>query len=302
MAAPEFSLIIPTYNRREALQECLGYLAALRFPRRRFEVVLVDDGSTDGTVDLVESVRDLPLRFLRQANAGAGAARNAAIRAATGEFCLFVDDDVMVHPDLLLEHQEAHRAEPRLLVRGPVINIPAMPPPATPPPLWRHYSRNYLCTSNASLRREHLLEAGLFDPSFVRWEDAELGVRLKRLGVQRRFRSRALVYHLKPPETLEALLRTAAADGRSAAALYLRYPSLGMRLRSGLHPLNQLRNSLATAGPLLGLLRASARGEGPFPEGPARSLLVEREYLRAGSEALRQESPSAGQNAATPAR
>ena len=54
--------------------------------------------------------------------------------------------------------------------------------------------------------------------------------------------------------------------------------------------------------PLLGLLGSSARGEGPLPEGLARSLLVEREYLRGGMEALRQESPSAWQNAATPAR
>jgi len=299
--APEFSLIIPTYNRREALVHCLRHLEALRFPRRGFEVLLVDDGSTDGTEEVAHAPWNLALRVLRQANGGASAARNAGILAATGQFCMFVDDDVLVHPDLLSEHQEAHRAWPNLLVRGPVINIPALPCPTTPPPLWRHYSRNYLCTSNASLNREFLLEAGLFDTTFPRWEDAELGVRLKSLGVQRRFQPRALVYHLKPPETLESLLRTAAADGRSAASLYRRYPSLSMRLRSGLHPLNLLRNGLLTAGPLLEMVSRSARGEGPLPEALARSLLVEREYLRAGMQELRQESPSGGQNAA-PAR
>lgn len=295
MAAPEFSLIIPTYNRREALQECFRHLAGLRFPRDRYEVVLVDDGSTDGTPEMVaEHGHDLPLRFLRQQNAGAGAARNAAIRAATGEFCLFVDDDVLVDPDLLLEHREAHRAEPRLLVRGPVINIPELPAPSEHPPLWRHYSRNYLCTSNASLRRDHLLEAGLFDATFARWEDAELGVRLKRLGVQRRYRATAVVFHLKPPEDLSTLLRIAAADGRSAAALYRRYPSLGMRLRSGLHPLNLVRSRLVTAGPLLELVRRSAGGRGPLPQGLARSILLEREYLHAGVEELRGQGQNAG--------
>lgn len=299
---PEFSLVIPTYNRREALQHCLEHLQALRFARRNFEIVLVDDGSTDGTAGLVESFGNLPLRLIRQANRGAAAARNQGILAARGRFCLFVDDDVLVHPDLLLEHQEAHRAHHRLLVRGPVINIPAMPPPQVPPPLWRHYSMNYLCTSNASLLREHLLEAGLFDTTFARWEDAELGVRLKRLGVQRHFRPRAVVYHLKPPETLEARLRTARADGRSAAALYRRYPTPTMRLRSGLHPLNLLRNALATAGPLGGLVARSALGRGPLPQSLACALLVEREYLRAGMQELRQERPAEEQNAATPVR
>ena len=300
--APEFSLIIPTYNRREALQHCLGHLEALHFARRNFEVVLVDDGSTDGTAEMVQSNRSLPLRLIRQANGGASAARNHGIREARGLFCLFVDDDVLVHPDLLLEHQDAHRGHHRLLDRGPVINISEMPPPQVPPPLWRHYSRNYLCTSNASLLREHLLEAGLFDTTFARWEDAELGVRLKRLGVQRCYRRRALVYHLKPPESLEALLRTAGADGRSAAALYRRYPSLSMRIRSGLHPLNLAFNAVATAGPLGGLVARSARGQGPLPQGLARSLMVQREYLQAGMRELRQESPSDGQNAVNPVR
>ena len=170
------------------------------------------------------------------------------------------------------------------------------PVPAEHPPLWRHYSRNYLCTSNASLRRDHLLEAGLFDASFARWEDAELGVRLKRLGVRWHFRSRAVVYHLKPPEDLATLMRIAGADGRSAAALYRRYPGLAMWLRSGLHPLNLVRSRMLTAGPLLELLRRSARGAGPLPEGLARSILLEREYLNAGVEELRR----AGQNAGAP--
>lgn len=280
MAAPEFSLVLPTYNRREALQECLQHLGRLRFPRHAFEVLIVDDGSTDGTPEMVEREKaGLPVRLLRQANAGAGAARNAGILAARGAFVMFVDDDVLVHPDLLNEHREAHRAETRVLVRGPVINVESLPVPSAPPPLWRHYSRNYLCTSNASLRRDLLLEAGLFDTSFSRWEDAELGVRLKRLGVRMRFRPAALVYHLKPPADLEQLLRTAAADGRSAAALYRRYPGLRMRLRSGLHPLNELRSRLLTAAPVMKLLDRALPSM-------ARSLRVEREYLEAGREEL----------------
>ena len=193
---------------------------------------------------------------------------------------------MLVHPDLLQRHHEGHLGYFNRLVRGPVINIPAMPPPNSPPPLWKHFSMNYLCTSNASLMRTHLLESGMFDTTFDRWEDAELAVRLKRLGVVRQFDLQAIVYHLKPPESLEALLRTAGRDGESAAALYKRYPSFAMRLRSGIHPLNTWRNFALTHGPLRGVIESSATGRGPLPQSLARSLLIEEKYLSHGCAAL----------------
>ncbi|MCR5660672.1 MAG: glycosyltransferase [bacterium] len=284
---PEFSLIIPTYNRIDALRSCFEYLEKLHYPKNEYEVVLVDDGSQDATKDLTGNEADIPLRVIHQKNGGAAAARNTGILASRGRFCLFVDDDVMVHPDLLLEHHAAHLAQPRYLVRGPVINIPALPAPASTPALWKHFSMNYLCTSNASLSKEFLLEAGLFDVTFPRWEDAELAVRLKRIGVVRKFVLNAIVYHLKPPEPLEALIRTAQKDGMSAAALYQRYPSFRMRLRSGIHPLNTIRNFLLTKGPLRSKIEQSAQGKGPFPKSMAESLLIEKAYLEAGLEQLR---------------
>lgn len=286
---PEFSLIIPTYNRYEALVHCLEYLQALRFSRQEFEVIVVDDGSTDDTRLMTSSTQNINLRVIHQSNGGAAAARNTGILAARGLHCLFVDDDVMVHPDLLIVHSQAHLAQPRRLVRGPVINFPQMPPPTNGGPLWKHYSMNYLCTSNASLKRHHLLEAGLFDTTFPRWEDAELAVRLKRLGVERHFELNAIVWHLKPPESLESLRRTARKDGESAAALYLRYPSLAMWMRSGLHMLNRARNHMFTSGLLKSFTQSSAQGRGPFSQSLANWLIIEREYLDAGEKRLKQD-------------
>ncbi|MBI3926717.1 MAG: glycosyltransferase family 2 protein [Armatimonadetes bacterium] len=291
MTAPEFSIVIPTFNRRDSLMETLSCLGRLRYSRNLYEVLVVDDGSTDGTCEALGSRAEAAafrLRCLRQDRQGAGAARNRGIREAEGELCFFLDDDVLAWPDLLSEHHESHRGEVRALVRGPVINIPALPVPCEPPSLWQHYSMNYLCTSNASLRREHLLEAGLFDENFERWEDAELGVRLKQIGVRRKFNLKAFVHHLKPPVPVRKQLAIAGDDGRSAARLYRRYPSLGMRLRTGLHGLNYLRSELLTAAPLQRLYQTWMQG---YPEGKvarlAQSLLREREYLRSGRAELR---------------
>lgn len=307
MNHPEFSLIIPTYNRFALLEHCFERLAKLRYHKNDFEVIVVDDGSSDATKDLSDRTEPFTLRVIHKPNGGTSSARNAGIQAARGLYCMFVDDDVMVQPDLLRVHHEAHLAQPNRLVRGSVINMEQLPEasssaeqaqleeifcgPLPPRKMLRHYSRNYLCTSNASLLREHLLAAGLFDTTFPRWEDAELAVRLKRIGVQRYFTLRAVVYHLKPPESMEARLRTAGKDGASAALLYLRYPSFLMRLRSGLHLANTLRNAVFTSGPLAKLTEQSAQGRGPFPKAMAENLLIEKAYLNAGYSVLRQDKP-----------
>lgn len=308
---PEFSIIIPTYNRYPILRHCLKHLAALRFDKDNYEVILADDGSTDETKDLRSGTEfGFNLRVLHQPNYGTAAApRNLAIKNAKGLICLFVDDDVIVHPDLLLEHQRRHQTEPNLVVRGPVINFEKLPCPldgeagehdrtvsasrnmygswtGNNSDLLQHFSMNYLCTSNASLRKYHLEAAGLFDPSFTRWEDAELAVRLKKLGLKRCWSFNAVVYHLKPPEAFESRKLTAVKDGRSAAQLYLRYPSLRMRLRSGLHIVNDLGNAVFTKTPLKRLLVKAAASDGagkpPFTKKFAEKLLIERAYLDSG--------------------
>lgn len=294
MFAPLFSLVIPTRNRAEILVQVLTHLETQCYPRSKFEVLVVNDGSTDGTREALEKLEvGYRLRVFHRSPQGTSAARNFAIQEASGTHILFIDDDVFPCSDLLECHEEAHRGHLSRLVRGPVINIDRLPLPTEPPTLLAHYSQNYLCTSNASLRRDLLIDAGLFDESFPRWEDAELGVRLKRLGVRRHFVLSGYVFHLKPPLPTESLLQTARRDGESAALLYQRYPGWRMRLRSGLHPLNYFRSGLLTAPPLRrayeSYLRSQPRGRWA---GLAESLLAEHEYLASGRKTLREGSPS----------
>lgn len=270
-----FSLVIPTRNRAQALRLTLQHLSRCDYPFDDFEVLVVDDGSQDDTqAVLAEWTTKLPLRAFQQNHGGTSRARNRAIEEARGRHIMFVDDDVLVPPDFLRRHARLQAAHPGSLVRGPVVNIPRplYPPLPSLNQPWRHFSKNYLCTSNASIERELLLKAGLFDPSFARWEDAELGVRLKRLGVRRVFENETFVYHWKPPLDHKQRMRVAELDGQAAAQLYRRYPTVRMWMRSGLHRVNRWKNNL------LGLL--------PLPAPWRRAVEVERAYLQAGIQEL----------------
>jgi len=271
-----FSLVIPTRNRAQALRLTLQHLAQCSYPFDEFEVLVVDDGSQDDTSGVLQEwAEKLPLRAFTQQHGGTSRARNRAIEEACGRHILFVDDDVLVPPDFLQRHARLQAAHPGHLVRGPVVNVPRplYPPLPTLQQPWKHYSKNYLCTSNASLERRLLLQAGLFDASFARWEDAELGVRLKRIGVRRVFDLDTFVYHWKPSMEHAQRLQVAALDGQAAAQLYRRYPTLRMWMRSGLHRVNRWKTRFLSQLPLPPSLR--------------RALEVEQAYLRAGLEELR---------------
>ncbi|MFL6162132.1 MAG: glycosyltransferase [Jatrophihabitantaceae bacterium] len=106
------SVVIPTYNRAELLRRTLDSLTRQQLPRTDFEVLVVDDGSSDGTAELVESYRDrLDLGYFFQPDAGwrVAQARNVGIAHATGEVCVFTDSGVVLHSGCLRAHLRSHR-------------------------------------------------------------------------------------------------------------------------------------------------------------------------------------------------
>ncbi|MEO7262205.1 MAG: glycosyltransferase [Jatrophihabitantaceae bacterium] len=106
------SVVIPTYNRAELLRRTLDSLAWQDLPRTAFEVLVVDDGSSDGTAGLIEGYRDrLDLRYFFQPDEGwrVAQARNVGIAHATGEVCVFVDSGVLLHSGCLRAHAHSHQ-------------------------------------------------------------------------------------------------------------------------------------------------------------------------------------------------
>jgi len=115
---PTLSVIIPTYNRHNSLRTVLRALGAQTYPRERYEVVVVDDGSTDGTSTIADHAHGFDLRYLRQANQGATAARNRGATEATGSILIFLDDDITVVPHFLEAMAQPHLKDDRVIVVG----------------------------------------------------------------------------------------------------------------------------------------------------------------------------------------
>ena len=118
---PRISICVPTYNRKDYLRETLDSIFAQTY--KDYEVVVVDDGSTDGTDKMLEQ-GDYHVRYYRQENSGDAAARNKLIRLAQGEFITFIDsDDLLIHDavERMVKVMEAESGE--VIVYGPYIRI-----------------------------------------------------------------------------------------------------------------------------------------------------------------------------------
>lgn len=121
LSRPMVSIVMPTHNRKDALLPTLRALAQVDYPTGSWEVVLVDDGSTDGTETLVRewcAQSEAPLRYVRQENAGPAAARNHGAATARGEILIFLDDDITVAPSFIDAHVTALEANPGSWIAG----------------------------------------------------------------------------------------------------------------------------------------------------------------------------------------
>ncbi len=217
MSRPRFSVVMPTFNRREALARTLAAYAQQAPATPTFEVVVVDDGSTDGSAELLASwpVDRFPIQVTQQGNRGPAAARNRALALASGEIVLFTGDDIEPATDFLVRHDAAHRASPdgRTAFFGRI----AWPARLATTATMRHvtgrgaqqfsfhyledggeYDYRHFYTANVSVSRALLMrEPGPFSEDFpaAAFEDAELAYRLTRHGLKLRYLAGALAWH-----------------------------------------------------------------------------------------------------------
>jgi GT2 family glycosyltransferase len=207
----KLSIIIPTHNRLARLRQVLAALARQTYPREQFEVIVVSDGSSDGTDAYLQSgATPLPVRAILQENQGVAAARNAGIAAAAHELLLFLDDDVVPAPALVEEHARMHgELGPQAVVMGTMLTPPdrrlsawvqweqlmlGKQYAAMARGAWQATARQFY-TGNTSLRRQQVVDAGGFDARFRRAEDVELAYRLADRGATFHFHAPAAAHH-----------------------------------------------------------------------------------------------------------
>lgn len=187
---PTFSVVIPAYNAGAYIAECLN--SVLAQSDRDFEVIVVNDGSTDNTTDVVSEFVDPRVRLVRRPNGGLAAARNTGIQAARGELVAFLDADDRWCPGKLAAHRQALDQDPAASVsydwaafidqQGKRIGLCMAQSQITLTPealLLKNYLGN---GSTAVVRRAVLAKSGGFDQSLSRCVDQELWVRLSHSG------------------------------------------------------------------------------------------------------------------------
>jgi peptidoglycan/xylan/chitin deacetylase (PgdA/CDA1 family)/glycosyltransferase involved in cell wall biosynthesis len=187
-------------------------------PAGAFEIVIVVDGSTDGSAQALREVNPpCPLRVIEQTGRGASAARNQGIQAAQGDLLLFIDDDIVCGPDLFRLHVNAHNDSEPSVVHGSIAIDPETPESllkySTQSWYEQYYDRlaaqnglklpedNFLI-SNSSMPRQLVIDCGGFDENLKAKEDYEIGLRLWKSGVPFKFlpQSKAYEYFQKPAQ------------------------------------------------------------------------------------------------------
>lgn len=237
-----FSVIIPTYNRQPILEKCLRALEKQQIAEHSriagYEIVLVDDGSTDGTLEWLQAnAAQFPhVKSLCQNHQGPAAARNLGVESSTGDTIIFIDSDLVVTENFLQAHADGlTQGGDRVFTYGQVINTCNFENPASEPYKLTDFSAAYFATGNVAIARHWLQKAGLFDTRFQMygWEDLELGVRLKQLGLKLLKCPAAVGYHWHPPFALEQipnLIDKEIQRGRMGVLFYQKHPIREVRM------------------------------------------------------------------------
>ncbi len=237
------SVVIPTYNNAHVLRTTLARLSRQDYPPEAYEVVVVDDGSTDETAEVVRAQSSrLQVRYIWQPNAGRSAARNRGAREARHEVLLFMDSDIWAEPNVLGCHARHHAGGERVGVQGPTLVHPEsrvntyMQTKRLLPDLTIRRRANmspyHVITQNFSVRREDFWAIGGFDERFRGYglEDIELGYRLHQAGVRLLWEPQAKVWHYHV-EDLPTALRKQVENGTNAVYFWRKH---GRRIGMGL--------------------------------------------------------------------
>lgn len=256
MKKPNLSIVIPAYNREDVAKESIDSLFSQSLDKKRYEVIVVDDASTDDTFKILKELRsDYPIRIFRNNhNRGPAATRNFGVKQAVGNIILFLDVDIIAVPKLLEKHYNWHQRRPEkefalvgktawhqdlkttpfmrwLESGGPMVDFTGLEKDA---------ETNFLnfYTGNVSLKKKLFLENGGFDENFSAagspaYEDTELGLRLQKAGMRLFYSEEALGYH-NDFKTLEDVCARRYVYGKAIGKFREKHPEIKSYFRDDL--------------------------------------------------------------------
>jgi len=239
------TVLMATRNRAALLKEVLEAYCGLQSPRGGWKLIVVDNGSTDNTAEMVSGFRArLPIQYLLESRLGKNAALNTGILFCEGELVVFTDDDVLPHADWLVRLEDSADAHPQYSIFGGVV----LPRWESEPPEWVEWTNkaavftltspslqegpvdpNEVYGPNMAVRAEVLRSGARFDNSigprgnkYPMGSETEFVLRLSRQGHQCWHAVRAVVEHFIRSEQLrkEWVFRRAIRFGRGMFRLY----------------------------------------------------------------------------------
>lgn len=258
------SVVIPTYNRKDILAKVLVEFLKQRGTNENFELVVVDDGSSDGTKDLFSKLQNIAIeetklrknhkeiinearignlnqilssgdylenpeiKYIRIEKSGRSVARNVGIEFSEGQLIIFSDDDIFVEKNYICKHIQAHHADDMLVIMGRVINTDDLNNPFSAKWKLRDINTAFLATGNASVLKEYIEKAGGFDENYkiYGWEDFDLGVHLSEMGLKS-VKKPIYGYHYNPISDYAdpvALYNKEKERGVTAVYFYVNHP------------------------------------------------------------------------------
>lgn len=225
------SVIIPAFNAAATITRCLAGLARQTYPEDLFEVIVVDDGSTDDTAALVQATR---VKYLDQVNQGPATARNKGAAAANGEILLFTDSDCIPTENWIKEMVKPFADKEVIAVKGAylskqrsiVARFVQFEFEERFEMLRKVDSIDMIDTYSAGIRKEIFDSLGGFDTSFPKAnnEDTELSYRMVDLNKKMVFNPEALVFHLNHPSSIWRYATLKFSRGYWRLVVYKKFP------------------------------------------------------------------------------
>ena len=263
------SIVIPTYNRKPILKKCLKALESQILDENisNYEVIVVDDGSTDGTTSWIRNNNEVLSHVVlyEQEHGGAALGRNLGVMKSKYEIIIFIDSDLIVLEDFIACHVNKllfswNKNNNKCFTYGSVINTSNFTNPESEIFKLTDFSFAYFATGNVAISKELLLKVGLFDTSFslYGWEDLELGERLKKIGTKLIKCPEAVGFHWHPAfdcEQIESLISQEKERARMALIFYKKHSNLRVRFMIQLTPFHFLFWEIICLGGLISIQR-----------------------------------------------